>query len=422
MNTETIVARLPNKSLAGSKGKIIWVDDFIESLSELVGEMERIGYSVFQYKRFSELPANIGEFEFFVFDGKIGADVNAGSNFVRSGGMPDQSKIILYSGYIDPSYYRKGEILLDRGIKLNHYFKGAYNYSKSSARSVALDFSTFFDGETNGDSSSSAANGGEFMKYDDYLSLPFELQSKFNEDFFDKHKSRIGKVFDSGAVWALWFDGEGKPFKIAESVEDIPSDDEVDRLARSKNRIPFEFRSDLQVDDTSITNCSSNTRDVSTYPIVELDFGEFHRRGMHFDTGADTTYLNSTFVTEINEETFGRPKNFMRRQTGRPVTAKQFDFVVHVDLFDMELGRGWHEERVGSKAVSLNGWAVSNWEGSSFSVRCSQACSKEGLRHTGVCQFRNCGLIGRSIVDDNDLDFAVKRDTSSRRIVRLLKS
>lgn len=384
---------------------VIWVDDFITSLDGAISAVEALGYRVHRFSSYEELPTNISNYRYFIFDGKIGRNSRAGEQFMQSAQFTPGSRVIMYSGYASSGILESGKNNVDSDVIAHHYIKNN-DGSQATLNIVANKFSNFFETGEFLDPAIEPEDDtrNAHMNYEDFQALPFELRAVFSEQFYQRNQKAIDKAFDAGLVWGAWFDDDSEPLLSTKSVSDIPSDADVERKASQIGKVPFVFRNDLQFDDNGITRCASNKRDVSTYPIASLDISSQSRQ-IHFDQGSDASFFNSRFVSEINAQTKGVDQQIVLRSKGSVFSARRVEFGAVVDVHEVGRAPDWHKVRSGTASLEVHGYAVANWAAGPFTVECGPGCIKDGVPINGTCQYRSDGLLGRTLVDDNGIGY-----------------
>jgi len=226
----------------------------------------------------------------------------------------------------------------------------------------------------------------------EYMQMSIPEKDRLKEEAYETAKKTIEHCFNEGNIWLFLCGSKDIICASASKQEQILSVDETMEIARTENRAPFRFWSDLEIDDIWL-GCGWKSS-LQDYTTVTLELEDV-THSVHFDTGSPMTFFS---YEELRELGMIKPTNDFDRSArrGEPYYLVQLKLQVLLKC-----------QRTGEKkSVILNGQAVRGWTDSPFARSCDETCPNEGNLRNGdgrrICPQR-IGLIGRNLLTDNSL-------------------
>lgn len=372
------------------KRNVLWIDDFANSYSSLEGGLRALGVNVVVEASVEAVPSIIDQYDCFILDNKMGEqELNYGLNLAYRLAEERPVKIVVFSAYLTRDQTDQlFHTVESTGSVIMYIAKNPIevNQAKDYFARVCAAIDGFFDGLELERTPFLDGLGVEKLSASSYSYSEFvHLRLADKAEIYKRFQSTVGhdldKLFEDGAIWVLYFDGESEPEHVAFVPDKIWERDQITRRAESLDRVPFVFRRDLRVDDCRAAGRGGER--VGDYPRLALNVDGKNLK-FHFDTGADTTLMDERFVTEIGSVRWDSHEvESFRIQTKDHVCQRiEFDALV----LGPKASSGF--------AVTVPAYAVNEWGESDLNIRCSTSCPNV----TQIdCIFRRNGLIGRDL-------------------------
>lgn len=240
------------------------------------------------------------------------------------------------------------------------------------------------------------------VTYSQFLEMTPGARVLLTEMAHQEGRETIKQQFDDGAAWVLLCGDGDEAFRVEDSLDRIPSVDEIIQWAAGRDRVPFQFIRPLAIDDfdgklPSRCSLKSYARD---YPTVTIEIDK--KFTMHFDTGSPFTivdeecvregWLSASPLTQFIETGKGTWTGFQIEQRG----------LLHC------------QESTFTQGVNFKGVTHPNWKNSLLARECLPDCAYHQKGNKG-CIFRR-GLVGRKLLQDNDVTIAMGRSLRTRLI------
>lgn len=389
--------------------KAIWLDDMINELGSFISKLRAFGVHTTTTE---ESPVSYGvdkvsAFDNVITDNKFSSDDwHEGSDFAKQLLGQHGKRVIVFSGFLDTQAKNKK-------MQINQETESAILYMPKipglenpvdefveEASSFMFDFfqSDFGDLESlKVPNLESEYSNVRQLGYRDFLSLSLKDKRAVYEEFVQGLETKPDEYFSDGAIWVFFTANSPEPFKVAYKKDEILYPEQIDAICDDLDSPSFIFRNDIKVNSTGCATEPLNrvTGDhLSTYPVAGIQFASGQDqpvdfREMHFDTGADFSFVSENFVSSNNiQGTFVTHLGELMLH-GTKHLSDQYDFQVML--------RGTVNSNTGMLGKiphQMSCVVTENWEKGGLSISCSDACSNQDGGK--LCKHRCNGLLGRT--------------------------
>jgi CheY-like chemotaxis protein len=394
--------------------KLLWVDDYINELDSYINTLTAAGFDVTKAASSAEALSYIDGNEFSVILVDIVMPPPDGIELVKELhklGVHKNSAIGVLSSFLYVDLYRRrltnlgvGVEIIDKDIPL-----------VGDPLFVERFLDPVCDLVYHGVRYTVERQNEDLGNREDTNPFEIKLEEFLRKSILEKDqlvlKARqmasavIEKEFQSGKVWVLMCGHADRIETSVNDVTEIPSDDDILRMALGQDRAPYQFFLPIGVDD--LWSTCGPPQSPSNYPTVNLKIKNTDFV-VHFDTGSPYTFFSYERLLEINA--IQPPLSFTAAyRTGfdQGYFCARLDISVFVEC----------QKTGATKAVRVRGQAVREWEKSPFVRHCplEGECLLTGsitaFNSVSVCVHR-VGLVGRNLLTENSLALVLDGNSS----------
>jgi CheY-like chemotaxis protein len=253
------------------------------------------------------------------------------------------------------------------------------------------------------------------ISFEAYLESPLVVRTQLDQKAQLATRDARAHLARKGIAWSLFCGSSETPVRTATHPADIPSDEEVFRIASGTGHPPYEFFEEGQFEEyagafeehagsiiqrTAGAPYAAGCPGDPDYPYFRISVVHRHgdvslnrSRDFHFDSGLDMTAFGLGAAIEIG-------LNVDTRNPAKVVKYAGREHVFYAVSGEAYVERGDH----GSLEVTIIGRAYPDWTCTPFSRQCAEfKCSEEG-----IC-FRRHALLGRNLLVENELELDLRR-------------
>lgn len=245
------------------------------------------------------------------------------------------------------------------------------------------------------------------ISYTEYLSMPPNVQDSIHLRAYDIVEEAVKLEAKKGSKWMVFCGDRSQPEESVDDYNDRWSEEDLEDLAITKNRVAFVFE---PPDDPEDRGCGGSSEAARSYPTVNIVAfsaaelsemtsskrrrSERHIFRVHFDTGSFYSYLSlEEWVFRTGDPILGR----RRVKEYRGKSEIMYEKSVPVRIQDQITPRS-------SKAADLPVLLVKGFKESRLTAKCPLVCKATGRDEIEPGVFnciRRAGLIGRNLIMEN---------------------
>lgn len=230
------------------------------------------------------------------------------------------------------------------------------------------------------------------MEFAEFMALNIKEKDSFADKAEEMASNTIDKEFSRGKIWVLLCGDSNEVAASAEDFSDIPSEDEILKVAHRLNRAPYQFSQHLYSEDHYWTTCSTNIS-LKDYPTISLIL-DGHEIVSHFDTGCPLSLFSYEYLREKN---IIKPASQFTKEKRNGFPSYRIAHLKNLVAIIKSQKSGQTQK------ININGKAIREWMESSYSRICTEDCLRDKDHNPGeLCPLRKA-LIGRNILVDNSL-------------------
>jgi hypothetical protein len=380
------------------QNKLLWVDDDISLLFAYVNALKERGFIVETASNWNEAYKKFTEFDPVVVIADIRMPPPNGIEILRRLNKINSNKVYaVLSSFLYLPDYRDELGLLEFNVQpLDKDFPNVSDnsFDERFIKPIANLFDKGVTYTVKGQENNLDQEGVDpfSIEFSKFMALPITEKDKLLDKAETIACNTIEKAFSNGKIWVLLCGNKNDIVASAENFNEIPSDEEIIKQARKRNRAPYQFSIACRVED-HWTQCSPDLS-MKDYPTVTLIISN-HDMELHFDTGCPITFFS---YEELREKSIiNPPSNFIsERRNGFP----DYRFALVKKLIGLIKSQKTGE----TLRVEINGKAVREWVTTSYARKCHEfECYRGKNYQTGdLCPLRRA-LIGRNLLTDNNL-------------------
>ena len=400
--------RAAGKISASRRPAVAWLDDDINYYTAWVSSLEDAGLSLTSFSKQKPLLDMVGRthFDLIILDERLKGGMGSALLTLLHAKSP-KSIFLFLSGYfteddlrakLEGIHREAPDIELHALEKSDMGSVGSEDFNRKFVEKVVgLATGQADDGDAIGaDNAERSPGSGRFnIEFSEYRDMQPDDRYSLSEAFLESRRTVIERYFADGAVWLCFFGDSDEPVHVATSRDRIPDLSIIDREAADRGIAPFCIGSPQRIESIHSTsaNCSKSGG-LQGYNHIAYEVGN-ERIRTHFDSGSDLFFMNGGWLAR---------RGLMREALSHSVC-------------DTSIGRIWYQDQEVDIILDLSNGetlavkhkvlAVRNFETSVLVARCGSDC---GYAKNSMCNLRRHGLMGRSLLYDNDLRYQVNRD------------
>lgn len=388
--------------MTASSKKILWIDDDIQRLNAYVDALKNNGFELFTASNEKEALSSYKKNKPYIVLADIRMPPPNGIEILRRLYEINPNAIFaVLSSFLYLQRYRD-EIaglkfpvqLLDKDFPNIHdeTFRDRFIKPIESLHEKGITYTVNSHNRLNENLSETNPFTIEFAEF---MALNIKEKDTFADKAENMARKAINKEFSRGKIWVLFCGYHNEVAASAEDFSEIPSEDEILKVAHRLNRAPYQFTQHLQTED-HWTTCATNIS-LKDYPTISLIM-DGHDIVSHFDTGCPFSLFSYEYLRENN--IVGPASQFTKeiRNGFPPYRIALLKDIVAI-IKSQKSGQ--------TLKVIINGKAIREWMDSSYSRLCTEECARDTNHNPGdLCPLRRA-LIGRNILVDNKLSLVL---------------
>jgi CheY-like chemotaxis protein len=382
-----------------NKLKLLWIDDDIDKLEMYVKALRREGFKVYTASNYFETENVIKKVKIDIFLVDIQIPEINGIEIIRLiyKKFP-YAKFAILSSFLYLQRNKDELQSLDIPVQLiDKYLPNVKSESFNEKfinpiRSLSNNGVTFTIEDVNTFETNKCGIEPFNIDYAKFMQLSLIEKDRLSDIAERTAIKTIEKEFKRGKIWVLLC---GNPKEISASAEyekDIPSEDKVLKIAKTKNRAPFQFSKGLISEDHWM-NCPSD-KSLIDYPTVTLEiYGT--EMNIHFDTGCPSTKFSYEELIVLGA--IPNASHF--------ITEWRNGFDKYKCVIIEKMNAILKSQKDGQTTlVVIKGKAIRDWSEHSYARKCSGNCELKDTKNNpdGFCSLRKA-LIGRNLLTENKL-------------------
>lgn len=373
--------------------RVLWIDDRVDIHRLLIAKMEKYGVHVSARESIEDGIADLAQAKYhsILLDAMLGHE-SAIPQLPRLASMAHMATINVCSGFMYRDRLqeekRKAEEECGRSVGT---IEKTWLPDTEDSESVYKFIRSLF-GDDNKKKLPSEKNDSISiiaLEYSRYSAMGLEEKMDWIAEVEPLIRSKAAKYFDDGYAYILFCGSEVEPVMACEYYSDIPTEKQVNELAKKRGFAPLPVHNVGAVDDVS-TNCCDRSG-LRGYPTLLITGADGSSEDVHFDNGASQSLMSYEWYGE---------KGWVP-----PLRNPELLIVGEMKL----VGRRWTidefhvEDSVGSvREIEFTAYYVVRWSSTRLAIRCGPRCGNE-WRDTNsreeICRFRT-GLLGRTLPRD----------------------
>lgn len=386
-----------------TKINLLWIDDDIDKFGVYVDVLKAEGYNVFIASNYEETTKIIDQHAIDVFLVDIHIPNINGIEIIRRiyKAVP-YAKFAVLSSFLYLQKNKNELKSLDISVQLiDKYLTNVKG--KSFKEKFLLPIKSLC---SNGvtfcikDFKDSKINKEDIDPFDisfaKFMQLSIIEKDKLADLAEQKAYKTIDNAFKRGKIWVLICGNSNEITASAEHEQDIPTEEQVLKISKIKNRAPFQFSNGLVSEDHWM-NCSID-ESLIDYPTVTLEISG-KELILHFDTGCPSTKFSYEELISI-----GAIPNATHFITEWRNGIDKYKCVIMKNVTAILKNQNDGQ----TTPVVLSGKAIRDWYEHSYSRKCKSSCKfkNKDITDSDYCILRKA-LIGRNLLIENKLKLAL---------------
>lgn len=392
--------------------RLLWIDDRVSIHRSLIARIRDYGVHVATTETVDDGLAELGQsrFDRVLLDAMIGHE-SALPEIPRILQSAQGAQLSVCSGFMYRDFLQKQRDAAESemGVQINTIDKEVLPEA-NEPESVEEFLGILFKGASSpGETISLDAEPTSLsLSYNDYARLGLEDKMKWLDDVEPLVAAVADRYFADGYAYVL-FCGSDQPVLECAVPSEIPSEEEVIRLARNAGYAPFAIHNIGTVDDVPAACCDRSG--LRSYPTLKLSAVEAEEAVVHFDNGTSQSLMSYEWYGEKGWIPYARVPDLLR--VGEMVVKGVRYKIESCDFTDAD--------EVSIRA-SFYAYYIMQWDECRLAIPCGPACANTWRLEPmsqNICRFRT-GLLGRTLPrDELKVNFVVDFVSGNIRFVKL---